>query len=76
MKVTVFRAISPCLQNGRVMRLARSTKKQDFMAFLVDIKTSTLPMYHSDIQILLFDGVRVHTCRNSQELMKDYFKGL
>ena len=76
MRVTVFGAISPCLQNGRVMRLARSTNKQDFMAFLVDIKTSILPMYRSETQILLFDGARAHTCRDSQEFMKDYFKGL
>ena len=73
MRVTVFGAISPCLQNGRVMRLARSTNKQDFMAFLVDIKTSILPMYRSETQILLFDGARAHTCRDSQEFMKDYF---
>ena len=46
------------------------------MAFLVDIKTSILPMYRSETQILLFDGARAHTCRDSQEFMKDYFKGL
>ena len=47
MRVTVFGAISPCLENGRVMRLAKSTNKQDFMAFLVDIKQAVLPRYRS-----------------------------
>ena len=43
MRTTVFGAISPCLENGRVMRLAKSTNKQDFMSFLVDIKQPLLP---------------------------------
>ena len=76
MRVTVFGAISPCLHNGRVMRLAKSTNKQDFMGFLVDIKTSILPKYRSDIQVLCYDGAKAHTCRDSQEFMKDYFKPL
>ena len=62
MRVTVFGAISPCLQNGRVMRLARSTNKQDFMAFLVDIKTSILPKYRSDTQVLCYDGANNPFC--------------
>ena len=69
MRVTVFGAIGTCLQNGRVMRLAKSTNKQDFMSFLVDIKTSILPKYRSQMQILLFDGARAHTCHDSQAFM-------
>ena len=69
MRVTVFGAIGTCLQNGRVMRLAKSTNKQDFMSFLVDIKTSILPKYRSQKQILLFDGARAHTCHDSQAFM-------
>ena len=76
MRVTVFGAISPCLVNGRVMRLAKSTNKHDFMSFLVDIKTSILPRYRRQLQILLFDGARAHTCHDSQAFMEGYFKPL
>ena len=76
MRVTVFGAIGTCLQNGRVMRLARSTNKQDFMAFLVEVKQAVLPRFRSQLQILLYDGARAHTCRDSQEFMEGYFKPL
>ena len=46
------------------------------MIFLVDIKTSKLPKYRSDMQILLFDGARAHTCLDSQAFMEGYFKPL
>ena len=46
------------------------------MAFLVDIKTSILPMYRSETQILLFDGALAHTCRDMQDFMTDYLKSL
>ena len=76
MRVTVFGAISPCLENGRVMQLAKSTNKQDFMAFLVNVKQAVLPKYRSQLQILLYDGARAHTCRDSQAFMEGYFKPL
>ena len=56
--------------------LAKSTNKQDFMSFLVDIKTSILPKYRSDMQILLFDEARAHTCLDNQSFMEGYFKSL
>ena len=65
MRITVFGAISPCLENGRVMRLAKSTNKQDFMNFLFQIKQSVLPKYRSQLQIVLYDGAKAHTCKES-----------
>ena len=38
MRTTVFGAIGICLKDGRVMQLAPSTNKHDFMAFLVSLK--------------------------------------
>ena len=73
MRVTVFGAISPCLQSGRVMRLAKSTNKQDFMSFLVDIKQAVLPRYRSQLQILLYDGAKAHTCLDSQNFIEGFF---
>ena len=58
------------------MRLAKSTNKQDFMAFLVEVKQAVLPRFRSQLQILLYDGARAHTCRDSQEFMEGYFKAL
>ena len=41
----------------------------DYFTALVDIKTSILPKYRSQMQILLFDGARAHTCHDSQAFM-------
>ena len=46
------------------------------MSFLVDIKTSILPRYRTQTQVLLFDGARAHTCNDSQAFMQGYFKPL
>ena len=73
MRITVFGAISPCLQTGRVMRLAKSTNKRDFMSFLVDIKQAVLPKYRSQLQILLYDGAKAHTCLDSQKFIEGFF---
>ena len=73
MRVTVFGAISPCLQNGRVMSLAKSTNKQDFMSFLVAVKQAVLPKYRSKLQVIIYDGAKAHTCNDSQNFLRDYF---
>ena len=73
MRVTVFGAIGKCLKDGRVMKLAPSTNKQDFMAFLVSLKQALLPKYRKQEQIVIYDGARAHTCRDSQEFMHGYF---
>ena len=46
------------------------------MSFLVDIKTSILPRYRTQTQVLLFDGTRAHTCNEFQAFMQGYFKPL
>ena len=38
MRVTVYGAISPCLENGIVYKLAKSTNIADYKSFLVQIK--------------------------------------
>lgn len=45
MRVTVFGAISPCLKDGRAFKLAKSTNKEDYCSFLVQIKQSVMPKY-------------------------------
>ena len=76
MRVTVIGAIGTCLQDGRVMQLAPSTNKHDFMAFLHNVKQAILPRYRSQQQIIVYDGARAHTCRDSQAFMSDYFTPL
>ena len=55
------------------MRLAKSTNKRDFMSFLVDIKQAVLPKYRSQLQILLYDGAKAHTCLDSQKFIEGFF---
>ena len=76
MRVTVLRAISTCLVIDCVMRLAKSTNKQDFMAFLFEVKQAVLPKFRFQMQILLYDEAHVYTCCDSQASMEDYFKPL
>ena len=73
MRVTVIGAIGTCLESGRLMQLARSTNKQDFMAFLHNLKQAVLPRYRAQLQIVVYDGAAAHTCQDSQDFMHGYF---
>ena len=46
------------------------------MAFLHNVKQAILPRYRSQQQIIVYDGARAHTCRDSQAFMSDYFTPL
>ena len=72
MRTTVIGGIGACLKDGRVMNLARSTNKAEFMQFLVDLKQAVLPRYRSQTQIVIMDNARAHTCKDTL----DFFKGM
>ena len=73
MRRTVIGGIGRCLTNGRVMNLARSTNKAEFQSFLVDLKQAVLPKYRHQTQIVLFDGARAHTCRDTLQFFEGMF---
>ena len=73
MRVTVIGAIGTCLENGRLMQLAPSTNKVDFMAFLHNLKQAVLPRYRGQEQIIVYDGAAAHTCEDTQNYMRGYF---
>ena len=73
MRITVFGAISPCLKDGRAFKLAKSTNKEDYCSFLVQIKQSILPRYQGSKQILCYDGARAHTANYSMQFIRDLF---
>ena len=56
MRVTVFGAISTCLQDFRAFKLAKSTNKEDYCSFLLQIKQSVLQKYRNYKLILCCQG--------------------
>ena len=58
------------------MQLAPSTNKHDFMAFLHNVKQAVLPRYRSQQQVVVYDGAKAHTCKDSQQFMVGYFTPL
>ena len=70
MRVTVIGAIGTCLENGRLMQLAPSTNKVDFMAFLHNLKQAVLPRYRGQEQIIVYDGAAAHTCEDTSFLCR------
>ena len=73
MRVTVFGAISTCLQDFRAFKLAKSTNKEDYCSFLLQIKQSVQQKYRSHKLILCYDGARAHTAKYSMDFIKDLF---
>ena len=73
MRVTVFGAISTCLQDFWAFKLAKSTNKEDYCSFLLQIKQSVQQKYRSHKLILCYDGARAHTAKYSMDFIKDLF---
>ena len=72
--VTCYGAIGNCLKNGFVYTLGKSTNRDEFCAFLNEVKRNLRDPQEKPL--LLYDGAPAHTARASTQLIKDLFTPL
>ena len=69
LSVTVYGAFGNCMNNP-VFKMGGTTNRIEFIEFMREVKEQVKAQYQGYKPILLYDGAKAHTCKDSMRLMK------